>query len=534
MSTPSPEQRSVFRKKPVEAFVTETHPDEEGGELERSIGLFQLTMFGGRGATIGTGIFIVLSAAVPEAGPGDDRLLRPRRDHGRPHRGVLRGASLDHPRLGLVYSDTYATMGEITAFGAAACLLLEYGVSCAAVLYRMGTVPQRAVHQLFGFRMPDAILAAPGEGGALDLPAIMLVPLCCLLLVRGTRESARASTIMVLIKLAVLCCSSLSGSRPSRGEQLPTVRAFRDRGHRHRGGIDLLLVYRAGRRFDGGRGGTQPAEEVAARHPLRDRHRGHGSTSSWRSPGSVRSLSGFEDQAAGLAAILRDVAGSAWPAVVLSAGAVISIFSVTLVTLYGQTRILFAMGRDGMLPEVFHRVDPTTLAPVRNTIIVGCFVGVLAGFVPLGILIDLTSMGTLVAFTVVSIGVMILRRTQPDLPRGFRVPFYPVTPILSAAFALYIISQLPYSTFALFAVWLGIAAIIYFSYSRSHSRLADPEKAQEVPRRPLGRQGRPGRALPGPDACQYRGCNPYRVHDPARGVGLPLARQGGHRIRHVP
>jgi APA family basic amino acid/polyamine antiporter len=96
----------------------------------------------------------------------------------------------------------------------------------------------------------------------------------------------------------------------------------------------------------------------------------------------------------------------------------------------------------------------------------------MAGLVPLGILIDLTSMGTLVAFTVVSIGVIILRRTQPDLPRGFRVPGYPVTPVLSAAFALYLISGLPLTTFLLFAVWLGVAAIIYFTYSVRHSLLA--------------------------------------------------------------
>src|SRR3712207_9439999 len=99
------------------------------------------------------------------------------------------------------------------------------------------------------------------------------------------------------------------------------------------------------------------------------------------------------------------------------------------------------MGRDGMLPEIFHRIDPRTLVPVRNTLIVALFVGLLAGFVPLTVLIDLTSMGTLVAFTVVSIGVIILRRTQPDLPRGFRDPGYPVTPILSAAFALYKIGR---------------------------------------------------------------------------------------------
>ena len=115
-------------------------------------------------------------------------------------------------------------------------------------------------------------------------------------------------------------------------------------------------------------------------------------------------------------------------------------------------------------------MDPRTLAPVRNTIIVGLFVGALAGFVPLGVLIDLTSMGTLVAFTVVSIGVIILRRTQPDLPRDSGVPGYPVTPVLSAASAIYIMSGLLLTTYGLF-VWLGIAAIIYFTYSMRHSQL---------------------------------------------------------------
>jgi len=109
---------------------------------------------------------------------------------------------------------------------------------------------------------------------------------------------------------------------------------------------------------------------------------------------------------------------------------------------------------------------------VRNTIIVCIFVGALAGLVPLSVLIDLTSMGTLVAFTVVSLGVMILRYTRPDLPRGFRVPLFPVVPILSILFCLYIISGLPGFTFLLFAVWLGVAAIVYFTYSVRNSLLA--------------------------------------------------------------
>ena len=109
----------------------------------------------------------------------------------------------------------------------------------------------------------------------------------------------------------------------------------------------------------------------------------------------------------------------------LAAGAVISIFSVTLVVIYGQTRILFAMGRDGMIPPLFHKLNPRTLTPVPSTIIVAVVISLLAGVLPIDFLAEMTSIGTLVAFLVVSIGVMVLRQTQPDLPRGFKVPLYP-------------------------------------------------------------------------------------------------------------
>ena len=193
----------MFRRKPVEAFVTETHPDEEGGELSRSISLFQLTMFG-VGATIGTGIFIILTDAVPEAGPSIILSF------------VLAGVTAaltavcyaelasTIPVSGSSYSYTYATMGEIVAFGVAACLLLEYGVSSAAVSVGWAQYLDELFSSLFGFRMPEVILAAPGEGGIFNLPAIVLVTLCSLLLTRGARESATVNTIMVIIKIAVL------------------------------------------------------------------------------------------------------------------------------------------------------------------------------------------------------------------------------------------------------------------------------------------------------------------------------------------
>ena len=120
--------------------------------------------------------------------------------------------------------------------------------------------------------------------------------------------------------------------------------------------------------------------------------------------------------------------GASWPATVLAAGAVISIFSVTLVVIYGQTRILFAMARDGMIPQFFHKLNPRTLTPVGSTLFVAVILSLLAGVVPIDFLFEMTSIGTLVAFLIVSIGVMVLRQRQPDLPRGFKVPLYPAGP----------------------------------------------------------------------------------------------------------
>ena len=140
--------------------------------------------------------------------------------------------------------------------------------------------------------------------------------------------------------------------------------------------------------------------------------------------------------------ILENITGTSVPGTILAAGAVISIFSVTLVTLYGQTRILFAMGRDGMLPDKFASVNPRTLTPQFNTVVVAIVVALIAGFVPSDYLWDTVSIGTLVRFMVVAIGVIVLRRTHPELPRPFQVPGYPVTPILTVAVCIYILSGL--------------------------------------------------------------------------------------------
>jgi APA family basic amino acid/polyamine antiporter len=190
----------------------------------------------------------------------------------------------------------------------------------------------------------------------------------------------------------------------------------------------------------------------------------------------------FEGQEAGLAVILQNVTGKAWPALVLSAGAVISVFSVTLVTIYGQTRILYAISRDGLIPKAFQTVNPRTLSPVTNTLIVSVVVGAVAGLVDATFLWDMVSMGTLVAFIVVSVAVPVIRRKQGDTGRkGFRVPFGPyLVPGLSILACLYLVFGLSRVTYTVFAVWMTVAILTYFLYGIRNSRLnrAGAEQAE--------------------------------------------------------
>jgi APA family basic amino acid/polyamine antiporter len=181
----------------------------------------------------------------------------------------------------------------------------------------------------------------------------------------------------------------------------------------------------------------------------------------------------FEGQEAGLSVILQNVTGQKWPALVLSAGAVISVFSVTLVTIYGQTRILYAISRDGLIPKTFQKVNARTLAPVSNTIIVSVVVALVAALVDSTFLWDMVSMGTLTAFIVVSIAVPVLRHRQGEATtKGFKVPFGPyLVPGMSVSACLWIMSGLTATTFKVFGIVMALALATYFLYSVRHSRL---------------------------------------------------------------
>ena len=462
--------QQMTRRKPVTVMTEETGADSEGGELQRSISLFQLTLFG-VGATIGTGIFVILTDAVPEAGPAVILSFV--------FAGVVAGltaicyAELASavPVSGSSYSYAYATLGEAVAIVVAACLLLEYGVSAAGVAVGWSQYLNELLDNLFGFEIPDSISQAPEQGGIFNLPAVILIWLCALLLLRGASESAKVNAVMVMIKVAVLILFIAVGVTGWNSDNLSDFTPSGFNGISAAAGIIFFTYIGLDAVSTAGEEVKNPRRNL----PLAIIFALIIVTALYMLVAIVavaaQPVEAFEGQEAGLSAILESVTGSSWPATVLAAGAVISIFSVTLVVIYGQTRILFAMSRDGMIPRFFHRLNPRTLAPVTSTLVVAVILSVLAGVVPIDFLFEMTSIGTLVAFMIVSIGVIVLRQREPDLPRGFKVPLYPILPLASVAGCIWIIQDLRAVTIWVFFGWSAVALAWYLFYGRRHSAL---------------------------------------------------------------
>jgi basic amino acid/polyamine antiporter, APA family len=461
--------RQMLRRRPVSgapvAHGTSDH-------LQRSLGTFLLTMFG-VGETVGAGIFIVLSQSVPQAGPAVviSFILA----------GIAAGlAAVCYaemasavPVSGSAYSYCYATLGELPAMGIAACLLLEYGVSTAAVAVGWSQYLDKLLDNIFGFHLPQAISAGPwdSEPGVVNLPAIVLVAMCAMLLIRGASQSAKTNAVMVLIKLTVLVIFAAIAFTAFKADRFADLAPFGVSGISLAAGtiffayIGLDAVSTAGDEVKDPQH-TMPRAIIYALLIVTTIHVLVAVAAMGSQPWQE-----FAGEQAVLAVILDHITGNTAGSTLVSAGAVISIFSVTLVTLYGQTRILFAMGRDGLLPATFAKVNPRTMTPVGNTVIVALVVAALAALVPLDRLAETVSIGTLTAFIVVSGGVIVLRIQQPDLPRGFRVPGYPVTPVLSIAACAYILFSLHWYTWIAFSGWLVVAVLFYLVWGRRHSAL---------------------------------------------------------------
>ena len=374
-------REQLLRRRPV-AGAPVAHGASD--HLKRSIGTFQLTLFG-VGATVGTGIFFVLSAAVPEAGPAVliSFVLAARRRG--PLRHLLRGDGVVGPRLGVdlllrLYDDGRVRRDGRGGLPAPRIRRVHLrGRSRVERSYKL-------LDNLFGWQLPQALTSAPWDAtpGIVNLPAVLLIVMCALLLVRGASESAAVNTVMVLIKLGVLgmfVVIALTGFNADH------FHGFWDKGMAgittaasmiFFSFIGLDAVSTAGDEVKNPQK-TMPRAIIAALIVVTSFY----ILVAFAGLGTQDAAEfGSDEQAeAGLSVILEKITGGTWASTLLAAGAVISIFSVTLVVMYGQTRILFAMGRDGLLPSMFAKVNPRSMTPVGNTIIVAVATGILAGFI---------------------------------------------------------------------------------------------------------------------------------------------------------
>jgi APA family basic amino acid/polyamine antiporter len=477
MASNSQGRPGIFAIRDVRSLITETA--EEGHGLKKAVGALQLTAMG-VGAIIGTGIFVVIGEGSGIAGPAV--ILSFALAALACSFSALSYAELASsiPVSGSAYTYTYATLGEIVAWIIGWDLILEYGVSVAAIAVGWGGNFNAFLDSAFGVALPDAIAKSPEDGGIFNLPAVFVVLAITFLLVRGVRESARVNLVMVAVKLVVLLFF--------------IVVAFANFGTAHfrpfaPAGVDgvtaaAAVIFFAYIGFDAVSTGSEEARKPERDLPLAIIGSLLICTVFYvlTAVGAlgVASPAQMKDSDAPLAAALDQGAGIGWAAAILALGAVVAITSVVLVILYGQTRIFFAMCRDGLLPERFATVNQRYGTPAVLTIVLGVLISVLAALVPLSEIVKLVNIGTLFAFVLVNIGVIILRRTRPDMPRPYRVPWSPVLPILGVAFAIYLMTDLPWTTWVRFIVWLAVGMVIYFLYGYRNSRLRKhtlPEEA---------------------------------------------------------
>ncbi|PLZ02301.1 amino acid permease [Burkholderia sp. WAC0059] len=466
---------SLFRKKNIEHML---QASARNTGLKKALGALDLT-FLGVGAIVGTGIFVLTGTGAVEAGPALTVAFA--------IAAVACGlAALAYaefastiPVAGSIYTYSYATLGELAAWVIGWDLMLEYGLATSAVSVGWSGYLQSLLSG-FGLSLPAALTAAPGAMPSVhtvfNLPAFLVVMVITALLSVGVRESTRVNNLMVAIKvIVVLLVIAVGAFHVTPANWHP----FMPNGWNGVFGAAAVMFFA----FIGFDAVSSAAEEVA--NPKRD-----------LPVGIIASLAVCAVLYVGVAAVVTgivpfrqfdgiahpvsyalQVAGQKWVAGFIDLGAVLGMLTVMLVMSYGQTRVIFAMSRDGLLPGVLSRVHPRFSTPFLTTWLVGLFFGLIGALVPLNVLAELINIGTLAAFSMVSIAVLVLRRTHPDLPRAFRCPGVPVVPVLAVASCLFLMVNLKLVTWIAFVVWLAVGMAVYFGYSRRRSRLAQMPKA---------------------------------------------------------
>ncbi len=451
---------NLLRTKPIVAH--------KPSDLSRCLTAFDLTLLG-IGAIIGAGIFVLTGvAAATKAGPAIVLSY------------VFAGfacafAALAYAELssaiggcGSAYGYAYAGLGEFIAWVIGWDLILEYGMSTPTVAIGWSGYVANGLATL-GFLIPDAFLHAPGDGGIVNLPALLIIVLLAILLSIGVQVSAHFNAAMVFVKLlAITVFIVVASGNIDPAHWTP----FLPNGWSGvtAGAAYIFFAYIG---FDAV---STAAEECV--NPRRD-----------LPIGILASLGVCTVIYVVVSALLTGIVpyttlnvpspvadvmlrlGHHWASGFIAAGAIAGLTTVMLVLFYGLTRIFFAMSRDGLLPPVFSTVHARTRTPITVIAATGMIMALVAGFIPMEQVTKLVNFGTLAAFVLVCFGVIMLRHTHPDLPRPFRTPFSPLVPILGILFCGYLMASLPVTTWMAFVVWLAIGLIFYFGYSRTHSVL---------------------------------------------------------------
>lgn len=473
---PLPDTKALFRKKV-------TKPDDfNGSGLHRCLSALDLTLLG-IGAIVGTGIFVLTGiAAATQSGPAVILSF------------VVAGiacvfAALAYSELaasvggcGSAYGYSYAAFGELFAWIIGWDLLLEYGVSVAAVANGWSGYFNNALTAL-GIGLPASLINAPIKGGIVNLPAAVIVLVLMVLLAVGVRQSARFNAAMVIVKLSTIAVFIAVAVFNIHPENWSPFMPYGWIGHSPEGkpvGVlaGAAIVFFAYVGFDAVSTAAEEAHDPQKDLPI----------------GIVASLaictviyivvSGLltaivpytELNVSSPVAHALQILGINWASGLVAAGVITGLTTVMLVLYYGLTRIIFAMSRDGLLPPFFSTVHPRTRTPIRVIVMCGILMAVIAGFIPLGELAELVNIGTLAAFVMVCLGAIVLRVLHPDMIRPFRTPLSPLFPVLGMLSCAMLMAVLPVITWIRFLVWLAIGLVIYFAYSIRQSKLAADNK----------------------------------------------------------
>ena len=487
---------NLFATKPVDKLMAEA---AEVGEhsLKRSLGPVNLIALG-IGGIIGAGLFVRTAAAIADRAGPSVVLAFIVAGIGCAFAGLCYAefASMI-PVAGSAYTYSYATMGELVAWIIGWDLILEYAVAASTVAIAWSEYANRVL-DWFGLKMPYQWTHSPfehdlaGMHGIMNIPAVVILLLLTLLLIRGTKESAFVNGLIVVLKVSiVLLFIGIGWGFINSGNHTPlipeptTYTTPQGITHAYGGILGILgaagVVFFAYIGFDAV---STAAQE--ARNPKRDMPIGIlGSLVfctilyvlfSWVLSGvaTVQDFRAAGREASVAFAISKYMPGYEWLSKSVTVAILAGFSSVILVMLLGQSRVFFSMSKDGLVPKIFSEVHPRFRTPYKSNLLFFVFTGLLAAFVPADVTGEMTSIGTLFAFILVCAGVWIMRVKRPDLERGFRVPMAPVVSILGIVVCGAMIYGLGWTNWMRLIVWLLIGFIFYFGYGKSHSRINAP------------------------------------------------------------